>query len=334
MSLTIGLTYDLRDDYVSQGFTEEAVAEFDSGETIDALERTIGELGFQTDRIGHARKLCERLVAGGRWDLVFNVAEGVSGRCRESQVPCILDLYGIAYTFSDPLVCAATLDKSVAKRLLRNAGLATPDFRVVRDMADLKTVDMTYPLFAKPLAEGTGKGIDGQSRIDTSDQLATVCRELLTRFAEPVLIEEFLPGREFTVGILGNGSKARVIGTMAIEMLEGPKDGIYSYDFKERCEELIRYSTLQPGPLRKDVEDLALKSYLTLECRDAARVDIRCDKNGRPSFMEINPLPGLHPTHSDLPMIATRAGMSYAELIDQIIKSALARLEVCDDAYV
>ena len=327
MKLTVGLVYDLRKDYLAEGFTEEEVAEFDSEETILLLEQAIQSLGYKTDRIGNARSLSSRLVAGEKWDLVFNVAEGLSGRCRESHVPSILEVYNIGYTFSDPLVCAITLDKGFAKRIVRDAGLPTAKFKVIESPEDIGHTVLDYPLFAKPIAEGTGKGIDHNSRIESNDQLIQICKCLLERFAQPVLVEEFLPGREFTVGVLGNGDDAYVLGIMEIEIPQDTKGAIYSYVAKEECEKLVNYLPYRKGSLHRQLEQLALKSYKVLQCRDAARVDFRCDKKGVPCFMEINPLPGLHPTHSDLPMIATQEGMKYEELIGQIINNAFKRLK-------
>jgi D-alanine-D-alanine ligase len=325
MKLTVGLTYDLRSEYLAMGYREEQVAEFDSDETIAILEQTLKSLGNVTDRIGHARDLCARLAAGDRWDLVFNIAEGLNGRSREAQVPSLLELYGIPYTFSDPLVCAVTLDKGFTKRLIRDAGLPTAGFHVVQQPEDVARIALRYPLFAKPIAEGTGKGIDAQSRIDTPQQLADVCATLLARYAQPVLVEEYLPGREFTVGVLGTGPRARVLGTMEVAMRSQAQTEIYSYAMKEHCEKLVDYRPLAPGVLRVAVEALALRAYQILECRDAARVDIRLDAGERPVFLEINPLAGLHPSHSDLPMIATQEGLPYAELIRAIVASALER---------
>ena len=237
----------------------------------------------------------------------------------------ILELYDIPYTMSDPLVNAVTLDKAVAKRLVRDAGINTPRFHVVSSPGDISKVKLKYPLFAKPLAEGTGKGIDQTSRITGAAGLQKSCRKLLNRFSQPVLVEEYLPGREFTVGILGTGRDARVLGTL--EVLINPEVGasIYSYETKELSEKLVEYALVKDPRVRKKVEELALKSYLALECRDCGRVDVRMDARGRPAFMEINTLPGLHPTHSDLPMIATARKMSYKQLIGAIIKSALTR---------
>jgi D-alanine-D-alanine ligase len=240
-------------------------------------------------------------------------------------------MYDVPYVFSDPLVCAVTLDKAVAKRLVRSAGLHTPDFHVVRSPADLDAVTLAYPVFAKPLAEGTGVGIDARSRIDGPDQLRPRCLKLLAKFRQPVLVEEFLPGREFTTGILGAGANARVLGTMEVRVVHAEGRGIYSLETKEKCEEQVQYSPLRERPLKDQVESLALESYRALECRDTGRVDIRLDGRGRPAFLEINPLPGLHPAHSDLPMIATQEGMSYPDLIGSIIRGALERLENTDE---
>ncbi|TFG50011.1 MAG: ATP-grasp domain-containing protein [Candidatus Brocadiia bacterium] len=322
---TIGLTYDLRRDYLAQGYLEEEVAEFDSDETITFLEETIQCLGYKTDRIGSAKALCSRLVAGDKWDLVFNIAEGISGRFRESQVPAMLDIYGIKYTFSDPLVCAITLDKSITKQLISYSRLPTPRFKVINETSDLSEVCLEYPLFAKPLAEGTGKGIDHNSRIKSAKELSEVCEYPLDRYSQPVLVEEFLPGREFTAAVLGNGPDAYVLGIMEIKLPYDKKGAIYSYVAKEECEKLVNYCPCPKGLLYDKIAKLALDSYRVLQCRDAARVDIRCDGKEEPCFLEINPLPGLHPSHSDLPMIATQEGMPYCKLLNSIITSAFSR---------
>jgi len=325
MTLNIGLACDLRQDYRNAGFSEDAVAEFDSEETAAALENALRSLGHSVERIGHVRALCAALAAGKRWDLVFNIAEGVAGRSREAHVPALLEAYAIPYTFSDPLTCAVTLDKAVAKRLVQAAGLPTPAFAVVSDAADIAVIGLPFPLFVKPAAEGTGKGVTAKSKVHSKADLDTQVRQLLKTYHQPVLIEEFLPGREFTVGLLGTGPAARVLGTMEIEILDAAFDGIYSYETKEKCETLVRYSPAPRDALRGRVEALALNVHRQLECRDAGRVDIRLDGNGEPSFMELNPIPGIHPTHSDLPMIATQEGMSYRDLIAAIVESALAR---------
>jgi D-alanine-D-alanine ligase len=326
--LKIGFTYDLRNDYLALGYRPEEVGEFDSEETIASLDSAMRALGHEVVRIGNAQALCQRLARGERWDMVFNIAEGLRGRFRESQVPCLLEIYQIPYTFSDPFTCAVTLDKSLAKRLVLAAGIRTPAFAVTDDGRGVAGLRLNYPLFAKPLAEGTGKGVTRHSLIETPEQAEAVCRDLLNRYAQPVLIEEFLPGREFTVSILGSGADARPLGTLEIIIPNPSHAGIYSFETKEHCERMVQYPPLTPGALRTEVEEMALRAYRILECRDAARVDIRLDRENRPNFLEINPLPGLHPTHSDLPMTATAEGMSYRELIRRILQSAAARVAV------
>jgi D-alanine-D-alanine ligase len=323
--MIVGLTYDLRKDYEELGYSQQAVAEFDSEETISFIESAIQSLGYKTARIGNVFSLCKKLAAGEKWDLVFNIAEGLAGRSREAQVPAMLEAYSIPYAMSDPLVCALTLDKAMTKRILQSAGLATPKFAVIESAKDIAGISLRYPLFAKPNAEGTGKGIDEKSKIENPKQLKALCENLLGQFNQPVLVEEFLPGREFTTGLLGTGKDAYVLGTMEIVMRTRTDGNIYSYDAKERCEHLIDYVRFDEKPLADKIAALALAAYKVLECRDTGRIDIRCDAAGEPCFIEINPLPGMHPTHSDLPMIATREGMSYKELVAAIINSALKR---------
>src|SRR5215469_6126732 len=217
--MLIGLTYDLRAEYLAAGYSEEETAEFDGIATIDAIDAALTKCGHQTDRIGNGRQLVERLAAGDRWDLVFNIAEGLHGFAREAQVPAILDLYEIPYTFSDPLVLALCLHKGLTKVAVARAGVPTTPFALVEKIEDVDTVDLPFPLFAKPVAEGTGKGIDAESKIMDRDGLRRVCDQLLGRCRQSVIVETFLAGREFTVGILGTGDKARVIGSMEITLL-------------------------------------------------------------------------------------------------------------------
>ncbi len=324
----IGLTYDLRADYLAAGYSEEETAEFDGVATIDAIDSTLRDIGHQTDRIGSGRQLIDRLAAGDRWDLVFNIAEGLHGTAREAQVPAILDLYEIPYTFSDPLVLAVCLHKGLTKTVVGQAGVPTAPFALVKRIEDVEAVDLPYPLFAKPVAEGTGKGITADSKIKDRDSLHRVCRDLLAQCRQPVLVETFLPGREFTIGILGTGDEARVVGSMEISLLPAAEAEVYSYMNKHRYEEFCRYL---PRRGADDVEvaqaeQVALAAHRTLGCRDASRVDIRSDADGRPHFMEVNPVAGLHPKDSDLPMLCRFFGISYRELIEQIVTAASCRV--------
>jgi D-alanine-D-alanine ligase len=325
--MKIGLTYDLRQEYLAAGYGEEETAEFDRPDTIDAIEAALRGLGHETDRVGHARQLVARLAAGDRWDLVFNICEGLRGPAREAQVPALLDVYDIPCTFSDPLRMALCLHKGLTKVAVRAAGVPTPDFAVVEDPDDLDGLALTYPLFAKPVAEGTGKGVGPTSIIADAESLRSACAALLARYGQPVLVEEYLPGREFTVGLLGTGADAEVLGTLEIVLREGAEPGVYSYVNKERCEELVAYPLVRPegDEAVRRAEAIALRAWRALGCRDAGRVDLRCDAAGDPLFLEANPLAGLHPAHSDLPMLCTALGMPYAELIDRIVQSAARR---------
>ena len=323
--MLIGLTYDLRDDYLNAGFSKEDTAEFDSDEVIQGLEGAIRALGHQTDRIGNIRHLIKRLVEGDSWDLVFNIAEGLSGFGREAQVPCLLDAYDIPYTFSDPLVLALTLHKGMTKRIIRDIGIPTPDFRVIETRGDAERVDLPLPLFAKPVAEGTGKGITAASKISRREEIGPVCGGLLDRFNQPVLVETFLPGREFTVGITGTGENAAVIGVMEVLLRQEAEQDVYSFLNKERFEELVEYRLVEDEESKR-AEEVALASWRGLGCRDGGRVDLRSDRKGIPNFMEVNPLAGLHPVHSDLPILCYLAGVTYQELIEMILESAERRL--------
>ncbi|MGI6415748.1 MAG: D-alanine--D-alanine ligase family protein [Thermoguttaceae bacterium] len=326
--MKIGLTYDLRSEYLAMGLSELETAEFDRPDTVDAIQEALVELGHETDRIGHARQLVGRLAAGDRWDLVFNICEGLYGPAREAQVPAILDVYGIAYTFSDPLVLAVSLEKAMTKTLLKAAGVPTTAFAVVRDADDIPAIGFGYPVFAKPIAEGTGKGITPASRIHSPEQLAEVCRELLSVHRQPVLIEPYLPGREFTVGVWGTGRDSEVIGTLEIVLRAHAEEGVYSYANKEQCEEYVDYLAVsaERDATVREAETIALDAWKALGGRDAGRIDLRCDSQGLVQVMELNPLAGLHPEHSDLPMICTALGIPYVRLIERIVQSACERI--------
>jgi D-alanine-D-alanine ligase len=325
--MKIGITYDLRQYYLSQGMGDEETAEFDSPGTIDAIDGALMELGHETDRIGNIKNLTTRLSAGDRWDLVFNIAEGIRGFGREAQVPAILDAYDIPYTFSDALVLSLTLHKGMTKHVIRDLGLPTADFAVIETPADITGVNLAYPLLAKPVAEGSGKGVNASSVVSTPQQLARLCKRLLADYDEPVLVERFLPGREFTVGVVGTGRDARAIGTVEVNLNGRAEPDVYSYVNKEECEQLVEYRLVNDETVRL-AEEVAVRAYRGLGCRDAGRLDFRCDEAGIPNFIEVNPLAGLHPTHSDLCIIATQVGIAYTELIGEIISSAMSRVDV------
>lgn len=324
--MRVGLVFDLRSVYLAEGFGEEETAEFDREDTIEHVESQLRALGHQVERVGHVRALVSALAQGERWDLVFNLAEGMYGLGREAQVPALLDAYRIPYTFSDPLVCALALHKGMTKHVARSLGIPTADFCVVESPEDLGAVRLPYPLFVKPVAEGTGKGIGPRSIITSAEALGPACLELLERYDQPVLVETYLPGREYTVGIVGTGASASAVGTVEIVLREEAQASAYSYVNKERCEELVLYE-LAKGEIASRCEALALRLWRHLGCRDAGRVDLRLDAAGVPNLLEVNPLAGLHPDHSDLPIIGKRVDLTYGWLIERIVASASARAQ-------
>jgi D-alanine-D-alanine ligase len=328
--MRIGLTYDLRIDYLAMGYSRQETAEFDRKETILAIESALQGMGHATDRIGNAWNLTERLVSGDRWDLVFNIAEGLHGIAREAQVPAILDLYRIPYTFSDPVVMGLSLHKGMTKHVVRGHGYPTPDFMVVEFPADAEKIDFPPPYFVKPVAEGTGKGISGQSIVRQRDRLAGVCETLINTFRQPVLVERYLSGREFTVGIVGTRADARTLGTMEVILLENAEKGVYSYDNKDKYEDRVQYCLVKAAndPSVGEAERVALGTWRALGCRDGGRTDLRCDNEGKPYFLEVNPLAGLNPVHSDLPILCRHLDVPYNELIEKIFSSAAQRINL------
>jgi len=322
--LKISLCYDLKADYLAAGFNAEQVMELDDEETVAGLAAGIAANGHRVERVGRGIELARRLAAGDRWDLVFNIAEGMQGRSREAQVPALCEMFDQPYTFSDPLTCAVTLDKPLAKRLVRDHGLPTAPFAVVEteeDIDQIAQIDLAPPYFVKPAAEGSSKGVTDRSRVETRCDLRHVCAELLHRFAQPVLVESYLPGREMTVGIVGNNGDLRIVGVMEVVFKDG-NDGDYTALNKAEYETRIDYRLLDGEPLARRAREVALGAYLALSCRDVARVDLRCDAAGEPCFLETNPLPGMHPVKSDLPIMSRLAGISYSQLLGRIVEAA------------
>ena len=303
--ILVGLTYDLRDDYLKMGFSKEETAEFDKIDTIEGIENALHFNGYETERIGNVNALMQKLLNGNRWDIVFNICEGLYGIGREAQVPAILDIFKIPYTFSDPMVLSLTLHKAMTKRVVRDLGLNTPDFFVISKIDEL---------------------IDKMSKVDNFSQLFNTVKGLLEKFNQPVLVEEYLPGREFTVGVVGTGKESIATGLMEVKLVNQENELIYSYDNKENYQGVIDY-TVPEKEVKDECEALAVAAWKGLECRDGGRVDIRMDKNGKPAFIEVNPLAGLNPVHSDLPILSRKNGIDYNELIGIIMKSAIMRIK-------
>lgn len=319
------MTYDLKDDYLKEGYEPESVAECDSLVTIDAIDAALQKLGHQTVRIGNVKALVARLAEGRRWDLVFNIAEGLFGLLRESQIPALLDAYQIPYVFSEGFVLAICLHKGLTKDVVRKAGVATADFCTLSHPEDYKKVDLPYPLFLKPVAGGTGIGITASSKVTNPGQLKSVSQAMLAAYEQPVLVETYLSGREFTVGITGTGDDAVSTGVMEIIIDHQSDGGIYSYKTKQEYVTTTRYEKPEAAAW-KACEAVALAAWQALGCRDGGRVDVKMDEKGVVHFLEVNPLAGLHPIDSDLPILSRMHGLSYDELIARIVHSAQKRL--------
>jgi D-alanine-D-alanine ligase len=323
--MRIGITYDLKSDYIAAGLNSEQAAEFDQIETIIGIEQALLKAGHTTERIGNLNSLLKELIAGNSWDMVFNICEGLYGIGREAQVPAILDAWCIPYVFSDPMVLSLTLNKGMTKRVIRDIGLNTPSFVILETQQDIGSIDLPYPLFVKPNAEGTGKGISDKSKVNNRTELEAISKILFGKYKQPLLVETFLPGREFTVGIVGTGRKAKAIGTMEVIFGPNASSAVYSYYNKSNYHEMMDYAVPEKS-VSDECEILALSAWRGLGCRDGGRIDVRYDKEGIVSFIEVNPLAGLNPVDSDLPIIGYKHGISYNELIAMILESAIERV--------
>ena len=336
--MKIGIAFDLKPAAAAKSadVPDDYYEEYDSAETVESIATALRQIGHQTVLLGGGAGFLDR-VRFDPPDLVWNIAEGAGGRCREAHVPSICEFLGIPYTHSDPLTLAATLDKAMAKRLVRQDGLATPDFAVIRQEEDLEASKFpTPPLFVKPLDEGSSKGIRNDSICRRMMEAEERVRWLLRTYRRPVLVEQFIAGREITVGVIGNssavnGGRDPGEGLGVLEVI--PRGGsnpnfVYSLEVKRDFVNLVEYVTPPPasGPQIKRIEEAATSVFRALECRDVARIDFRLAENGTPFFIEANPLPGLSPATGDLPILARLLGIPYTELIEKILTAALARL--------
>ncbi len=321
--MKIGLTYDLRSWYLDQGYSMEETAEFDKQDTIDAIDYSLKKAGYETELVGNVFQLIEALSEGRRWDMVFNIAEGLYGDGRESVVPALLDQYRIPYVFSGPVIMGLSLNKHLAKLVVAAAGVPVSPGMLLNTAKEAENCSLEYPLFVKPVSEGTGKGITEKSLVRSKDELITAVKWIAEEFCQPALAEEYLPGREFTVGVTGSGSDITTIGGMEIICSDNLP---YSVKVKENYQDYCRYLPLDKD-IEKECRDVAVRSWKALNAVDAGRIDLKADRNGRICFIEANPLAGLNPVHSDLPILSRMYGIDYQTLIERIMKSALARVK-------
>ena len=326
-----GRTEAVGSTLVEEWEADDEFAEWDTRETIDAVANALSPLG-SVIHLEATADFPERLHRESP-DIVFNMAEGRGGKNRESFVPAICEFFDVPYSGSDPLTLSLCLDKSRTKEVLSYYGVPTPAFAVVETPAALQALppELSYPLFVKPIHEGSSKGITERNLCLTPADLDEQVRVLLESYAQPVLVEEFLPGAEYTCAVLGNGPKARVLPIVGFNFDALPAGALPVYGFEakwvwDRPEsplDIFDCPANVPASLRRAIESTTLQAYRALGCRDWSRVDLRLDAKGVPNVIEVNPLPGILPdpaANSCFPKAARAAGISY----DQLIRSCLA----------
>ncbi len=345
--LKVALTYNLKpEDKISFERTplspnsnslknfNDTYAEWDSIETINAMKESL-ELYHDVIMIEANEDAFEKFKSL-RPQIVFNVAECAHGSSREAQIPAMLDMLQIPYTGSDPLTLTTCLDKCRTKEVLSYHKIATSKFLLIESIEDLKSFNLTFPIIMKPVAEGSSKGIFNSSYITNLTDLQVRLSELFKEYNQPFLLEEFLPGREFTVAIIGNGEETQVLPIIELNLAELPSHlvPIYSYeakwvvDTKDNPLNIFSCPAKIDDELKEKISDLALRTYKVLRCKDWSRIDIRLDSNGQPSVIEINPLPGVLPDPEDnscFPKAARTAGMNYEQMINKVLYSAAKR---------
>lgn len=318
--MKISLAYDRWTDFrPADNMPEDFGAEFDPEETLHALLEALNAAGHQAERLPVDGDFPAR-VKRQQPDLVFNIAEGTRGPSRESIVPALLDHAGIPYTGADGLALACSLDKALCKTLAEAQGVRTPDFHLIRSPSDLEDLSLDFPVFVKPNAEGSSMGIRYNSLINDPDNLTQRVDWILNEYQQDCLVEEFASGREFCVGLLGNEK----LETLPIVEVRSSRN-FYSYEDKNAHDKELVCPADISEDLAARMRQMGRQVYRALRCRDLARVDIKLDNDGNPTFLEVNPLPGLSPEYSIFPRQAEEAGYSFSQLIARIIETAIGR---------
>ncbi len=324
-------------DLPSVDYSDDTYAEWDSFETIDAIKEAIS-LHHNVTLI-EANTKCFNKFLDVKPDIVFNISEGKNGRSREAQVPAILEMIGIPYTGSDPWTLTTCLDKQRTKEFLSYHNIPTPKFLVVNNANDFENFSLKFPVIIKPIAEGSSKGIYNSSIFSDYSTLESSVFQKIEEYNQPFLVEEFLEGREFTVGILGNNNNAVVLPVVEINFESLPKElnPIYSYEAKwiydttENPLDIYDCPANLVNELEEKIKQLALKTFKIFNCKDWCRIDIRLDNHGTPNVIELNPLPGVLPDPRDnscLPKAARTYGLSYNELINSVLNFAIERYNI------
>jgi len=338
MVLRVGLTYNLkRQPNTDEGLPEDFYAEFDDEETVNAIAEALRKGGCRVTKIEADEKAYSKLK-GLKPKIVFNISEGLRGESRESHIPAILEMMRIPYTGSGPLTLAIALDKALTHQLLSVNGVPSPPFQVFIKEDEGLDRKLGFPLVVKPLSEGSGKGVRSSSLVRDEQSLRKQVSWVVKTYNQPAIVEKFLPGREFTVGLIGNDEPV-VLPIVEILLNELPKGAspLYSYEAKwiwdipEKPLEIFRCPADIPQRLEKEIKHIAIRAFKGLNCRDLCRIDMRLDENDKPRVLEVNPLPGLIPdpdAHSCLPEAARAAGYTYDQLICTILWQALKRYKL------
>src|SRR2546429_3941660 len=324
--LRVGFTFNVKRIKPQIDGRKDEEAEDDAPSTIQAVREAIEAAGHEVIDLEATSEL-PNVLAATPVDLVFNMAEGIKGRNREAVVPALLELLDIPYSGSDPAALSIALDKALAKRIVRQHGILTPNFITLQTGKERLPRDLKFPLIVKPVAEGSSKGVHHTSVVETEAELREAAREMIAKYDQPALVEDYVAGREFTVGLLGE-RRPKVLPPMEVVFLDQAETRpVYSFEFKQDWSSKIRYDVpahLEPAQL-KALERAARECFIALGCRDVARVDFRMDEQGKVYFLECNPLPGLTPGWSDLVLIAKAAGIEYHALIAEILSGAIRR---------
>lgn len=344
--MRIGLAYNQKPESAHGSLDEppsssDAYVEWDDPSTIAAVEQALRFFGSVV-RLEADADFPQQL-ARTRPDLVFNMAEGLRGVNRESHIPAICEFTGVPYTGSDPLTLGLALHKARAKEVLAYRGVPTAPFVVVERAEDAARVALRYPLFTKPVAEGSSKGIFANNLCNDPGQLSKRVAFLLKEYGQPVLVEAYLPGPEFTVAILGNGPEARCLPVVGFDFTTLPSGAapVYGYEAKwvwdtpDRPLAIFQCPAKVPAPLYREIERVALDAYHAIGCRDWCRVDVRVDRFGVPNVVELNPLPGVIPDpamNSCFPKAARTGGLRYEELLQEVVRIAWRRVSGRDPA--
>ena len=329
--MRVGITYNLKDEMSPDVIIDsESCEEYDNQDTINALCNVFEKNGHEAIKLGGDVKVVEKMKEE-KVDFVFNIAEGRHGRNRESHIPSILEMLNIPYSGSDPLTLGLTLDKVMTKKIALQTGIPTPSYKVVKTTKDIIAIEgkLRYPLITKPAWEGSSKGIYNSSKVFTRHELEMSVKSLLEKYPDqPILVEEYVEGREITVGVIGN-DPPEILGLMEIVNKANPGgDVFYSLETKRNWKESVEY--VSPPKLSRIFDNhiryRALAAFKEFGCRDIARIDFRIsEKYNRLFMLEVNPLPGLSPEYADLVIMAKARGMSYEELVLSIFKHALLR---------